>query len=59
MLRFIRSGNTLVVHSTDRLARNLDDMRHLVGLLTVRGVRVEFVKEALFGNPLGNVRDSV
>ena len=47
MLRFVREGDTLVVHSMDRLARNLDDLRRLVGELTSRGVRVEFVKEGL------------
>ena len=47
MLRFVREGDTLVVHSMDRLARNLDDLRQLVGDLTGRGVRVEFVKESL------------
>ncbi len=47
MLGFVREGDTLLVHSMDRLARNLDDLRHLVALLTKRGVRVEFVKENL------------
>jgi DNA invertase Pin-like site-specific DNA recombinase len=46
-LAFVREGDTLVVHSIDRLARNLDDLRRLVVDLTGRGVRVEFVKEAL------------
>ncbi|MET3175988.1 UNVERIFIED_ORG: DNA invertase Pin-like site-specific DNA recombinase [Arthrobacter sp. UYCu721] len=27
LLRFIREGDSLVVHSMDRLARNLDDLR--------------------------------
>jgi DNA invertase Pin-like site-specific DNA recombinase len=31
----------------DRLARNLDDLRSTVQALTMRGVRVEFVKEHL------------
>jgi|SRR5579863_2983496 len=47
LLRFIRDGDTLVVHSMDRLARNLDDLRRIVQGLTKRGVRVEFVKEGL------------
>ena len=37
----------MVVHSMDRLARNLDDLRRLVQKLTQRGVRIEFVKEHL------------
>ena len=47
LLRFARDGDTVVVHSMDRLARNLDDLRRLVQLLTGRGIRVEFVKEHL------------
>src|SRR5215210_1311576 len=47
LLRFAREGDTVVVHSMDRLARNLDDLRRLVGDLTRRGVRIEFVKEGL------------
>jgi hypothetical protein len=47
MLRFARDGDTVVVHSMDRLARNLDDLRALVQDLTRKGVRVEFAKESL------------
>ncbi len=47
LLTFVRQGDTLVVHSMDRLARNLDDLRRLVHKLTTRGVRIEFVKEGL------------
>jgi DNA invertase Pin-like site-specific DNA recombinase len=47
LLRFAREGDTVVVHSMDRLARNLDDLRRLVRALTERGIRVEFVKEQL------------
>ena len=47
LLDFVRDGDTVVVHSMDRLARNLDDLRRLVRDLTQRGVRVEFVKEQL------------
>ena len=46
-LEWAREGDTLVVHSMDRLARNLSDLLRLVADLTGRGVRVEFVKEAL------------
>jgi DNA invertase Pin-like site-specific DNA recombinase len=47
LLRFVRDGDTVVVHSMDRLARNLDDLRRLVRGLTDRGVQVEFAKEHL------------
>ena len=46
-LEYVREGDTLVVHSMDRLARNLEDLRRIVRELTGRGVRVEFVKESL------------
>jgi DNA invertase Pin-like site-specific DNA recombinase len=46
-LRFVRDGDTLVVHSMDRLARNVEDLRRMVRELTGRGVKVEFVKESL------------
>lgn len=47
LLSFVRDGDTVIVHSMDRLARNLDDLRGIVQKLTRRGVRIEFVKEAL------------
>ena len=47
MLAFVREGDIVVVHSMDRLARNLDDLRKLVQSLTARGIRIEFVKECL------------
>jgi len=47
LLSYIREGDTLVVHSMDRLARNLDDLRRIVQSQTKRGVRIEFVKESL------------
>ncbi len=47
MLGFVRDGDTVIVHSMDRLARNLDDLRRTVRDLTGRGVRVQFVKEQL------------
>jgi DNA invertase Pin-like site-specific DNA recombinase len=47
LLTFVREGDTVVVHSMDRLARNLDDLRRLVQHLTQRGVRITFLKENL------------
>ena len=46
-LEYLREGDTLVCHSMDRLARNLDDLRRIVKELTGRGVAVQFVKESL------------
>jgi DNA invertase Pin-like site-specific DNA recombinase len=47
LLAFVRDGDTVVVHSLDRLARNLDDLRRIVQTLTRRGVCIEFVQEHL------------
>ena len=47
LLSYVRDGDTLVVHSMDRLARNLDDLRHLVRSLNSKQVKVKFVKEGL------------
>lgn len=47
MLEFAREGDTVVVHSMDRLARNLDDLRRTVQQLTKKGVAVEFLHEHL------------
>lgn len=47
LLSFIREGDTLVCHSMDRLARNLDNLSKIVLDLTKRGVHVRFVKESL------------
>lgn len=47
MLRYIRQGDHLFVHSMDRLARNLVDLRQMVQELTDRGIKVSFVKENL------------
>src|ERR1039458_2209798 len=47
LFKFARDGDTVIVHSMDRLARNLDDLRRIVQELNGRGVRIEFVKEQL------------
>jgi DNA invertase Pin-like site-specific DNA recombinase len=46
-LEYLRDGDVLVIHSMDRLARNLDDLRKVVTGLTRRGVQVQFIKEGL------------
>lgn len=47
MIKYARDGDTVLVHSMDRLARNLEDLRSIVRRLTAKKVRVEFVKEQL------------
>ena len=63
LLKFVREGDTVVVHSMDRLARNLDDLRRLVADLTKRGVKIQFVKESLTftgeDSPMSNMLLSV
>ena len=63
LLAFVRESDTVVVHSMDRLARNLDDLRRIVQNLTQRGVRIEFVKENLAftgeDSPMANLMHSV
>jgi DNA invertase Pin-like site-specific DNA recombinase len=58
-LEFLREGDTLVVHSMDRLARNLVDLRRMVSELTGKGIKVEFVKESLIftgqDSPMANL----
>jgi DNA invertase Pin-like site-specific DNA recombinase len=63
LLSFVREGDTVVVHSMDRLARNLDDLRSLVQKLTKRGIRIEFIKENMTftgeDSPMANLMLSV
>ena len=62
-MAFVRDGDTVVVHSMDRLASNFDDLRLLIQKLTKRGVRIEFVKEGLTftgeDSPMSNLMLSV
>jgi DNA invertase Pin-like site-specific DNA recombinase len=56
-LAYLRQGDTLHVHSIDRLARNLMDLQQIIDTLTGRGVAVRFEKEQLVfdgatGNPM-------
>lgn len=46
-MKHLRKGDTLHVHSIDRLARNLADLESLVKELTGRGIEVRFHKEGL------------
>lgn len=47
MLKFIRQGDHLFVHSMDRLARNLLDLRGIINDLTTKGIKISFIKENL------------
>ena len=63
LLQFVREGDTVVVHSMDRLARNLDDLRKIVKTLNQKGIKIRFVKENLEfsgdDSPLANLLLSV
>lgn len=47
MLEYVREGDTILVHSIDRLARSLADLLKLVEDLTERGIHIRFNKEQL------------
>lgn len=45
MLDFVREDDIVIVHSMDRLARNLKDLKEIVDHLVSKNVQVQFVKE--------------
>jgi DNA invertase Pin-like site-specific DNA recombinase len=47
LLNYVREDDVIIVHSMDRLARNLDDLRQVVQNLTSKKVQVQFLKENL------------
>lgn len=63
LLNYARTGDIVTVHSMDRLARNLDDLRQLVQQLTTKGVKITFIKENLTftgeDSPMSNLLLSV
>lgn len=44
-VKYVREGDTFIVHSMDRLARNVEDMLRLVREMNTKGVTVQFMKE--------------
>ena len=63
LLNYAREGDTIVVHSMDRLARNMDDLRQIVKTQAARGICVQFIKENLIftgdDSPMANLMLSV
>ncbi len=47
LLNYVREDDVVIVHSMDRLARNLDDLRQVVQNLTNKKVQIQFIKENL------------
>lgn len=54
MLDYVRSGDTVRVHSLDRLARSLSDLIDVLNALVDKGVAVEFISERLTFAPRKN-----
>ncbi len=48
LMDYVREDDIVVVHSTDRLARNVKELLDLVDRLNSKGVVVHFVKEGWF-----------
>lgn len=46
-IKYVRKGDTVHVHSIDRLARNLNDLEKIVKTFNDKGVSVHFHKESL------------
>ena len=53
MIGWVREGDVVVVHSIDRLARNLQDLLSIVSQLNGKGVSIRFIKDNLTFPPQG------
>ena len=51
MMTYARAGDMVIVHSMDRLARNLNDLHDIINELMRKGVGVQFKKENLNFSP--------
>ena len=51
MMKHVRKGDTVFVHSMDRLARKLSDLEETVRKLNDKGVGIRFIKENLDFQP--------
>lgn len=51
LIKYVREGDEVFVHSMDRLARNLEDLLQIVRTLTDKGVKINFLKENLSFDP--------
>lgn len=45
MIRYIREGDLLIVHSLDRLGRNMVDILNIVESFIEKGIGIQFVKD--------------
>jgi DNA invertase Pin-like site-specific DNA recombinase len=51
MLDYVRDGDVVIVHSLDRIGRNLIHIKTLIEQITSKGVEVRFIKESLVFHP--------
>lgn len=54
LIGWVREGDLVVVYSSDRLARNLQDLLAIVTTLNDKGVSIRFIKDNLTFPPEGN-----
>jgi DNA invertase Pin-like site-specific DNA recombinase len=54
LIGWVREGDSVVVYSIDRLARNLQDLLSIVTTLNNKGVSIRFIKDNLTFPPDGN-----
>ncbi|WP_458693308.1 recombinase family protein [Candidatus Trichorickettsia mobilis] len=44
LIGYVREDDIIIVHSMDRLARNLDDLRKIVKTLTSQNIQIKFIR---------------
>lgn len=54
MIKYARKGDSVIVHSIDRMARDLRDLQEIVDQLNSKGVTVTFNSERLTFDPSAN-----
>lgn len=47
MMEYAREDDIIIVHSMDRLARNVKNLRNIIDFLLEKGIHVQFLKENL------------
>ena len=52
LMQFVHEGDTVVIHSVDQLARNLEGRRRIIQELIGRGIKIQFVKEGVTFNEI-------
>lgn len=60
MIAYVREGDAVVVHSIDRLARNLVDLQNIIEQVNAKGASIKFHKEQLIfsgeDNPMAQLQ---